>query len=273
MIDRGRNSGMLSLHVPRPVVAAFLVAVSSAILAILCDGQTMTTPMPTAELASFQESGCYIPYTLFPRRLCVEINLDVQCYNDTNKAWDEECSLCIEGQGYDSMESCVDVAADEYRPPIINNTEAGEEVDVPEDIDGLRYDVTMPQGDENTTTRDSSGSCSLSLSRQLSLATSGSHSGTNCPFQQSGMFLWHDSSAWKDRGEQPPKLGSAVRVPPNSKVLITSCSVRATGVYTKITIPASSQVCKDALPQCTCVTKMYRVRCGSCTFSILTIYN
>ena len=236
MVERGSKSGML-----RKVVAAFLVAVS--VMAPFCEGQTMTTPMPTAELASIQESGCYIPYSLFPRRLCVEINLERQCYNDTNKAWDEECSLCIEGQGYDSMESCVEVAADEFRPPFINNTEAGEEVDVPGDIDGLRHDGTVPQGDdENTTTRGSSGSCSLSLDRQLSLVTSANHSGTNCPFQQSGMFLWHDSSAWKDRGEQPPKLGSAVRVPPNSKVLITSCSVRANGVYTKITIPASSQV-------------------------------
>ena len=196
---------------------------------------------PDVESNSFQP--CYVPYSLFPEPQCAEINVEEQCFQDLEKAFDEECALCRVGRGFATMEECLQLTSEQA-----NTTDVPEDVSVPEDISDVR-DALFNASDDDTRA-GSLAHCSLSLTQQQERLSTRAHPGSNCPFQKrsGNTFLWHDEQAWRERGQDPPQLWSNVELPPNSRVVITSCSVRQYGIFTKIVIPKSSEVRSQYVP-------------------------
>lgn len=215
--------------------------------AVLCQAQTPVDFLEAANAgmsvdSSPHQPSCYVPYALYPRRLCVEIDLHAKCYTDQTKAWDEECAMCRAGRGYLTMEDCTAVRGGN-EPAVTPDNNTDEDTPEPEVIKDLERDYF----DNETSTRsDFFAHCSKEISEQLKIVTLQQHPGTNCPFKTNGLILWHDQAAWRSRGAEPPQLWSDVEVPSNTKVLITACSLRQDGIYTKIVIPASS----EASPAC-----------------------
>ena len=80
---------------------------------------------------------------------------------------------------------------------------------------------------------------------------------TNCPHLQDGLKYWEDPNTWRKTklllhrnyhyltnylaNGQVPAAGSSVTLPPNSKVLVTSCSFSSTP-YGNISIPPGSEL-------------------------------
>lgn len=62
---------------------------------------------------------------------------------------------------------------------------------------------------------------------------------------------WHDPATW---GGSLPSNGSAVNIPANTKVLISSCSIDSTYVFGLITIP--SGLINKLQPEISCVTNV-----------------
>ncbi|EGC31281.1 hypothetical protein DICPUDRAFT_156894 [Dictyostelium purpureum] len=60
-----------------------------------------------------------------------------------------------------------------------------------------------------------------------------------CPYLSSDLKHWHDPATW---GGVVPSPSSSIVLPANTKVLVSPCSISQTDIYTKITIPASSEL-------------------------------
>ncbi|GAM19287.1 hypothetical protein SAMD00019534_024620, partial [Acytostelium subglobosum LB1] len=63
---------------------------------------------------------------------------------------------------------------------------------------------------------------------------------TTCPHQQTGLKHWHNPATWPN--SVLPHPANTITLPANSKVLISSCSLNSNVVFTKIVIPATSQL-------------------------------
>jgi hypothetical protein len=72
-------------------------------------------------------------------------------------------------------------------------------------------------------------------------APSGATEQRDCPFLEAGLVDLHAAGTWPS-GAVPPADGSAVTLPANRSVLISHCSLAATGTYGVITVPASSRL-------------------------------
>ncbi|GAM24877.1 hypothetical protein SAMD00019534_080520 [Acytostelium subglobosum LB1] len=63
---------------------------------------------------------------------------------------------------------------------------------------------------------------------------------SSCPHNQTGLKHWHNPAIWPN-GVMPSPT-STITLPANSKVLISSCSINSNVIYSKIVIPATSQL-------------------------------
>ncbi|KYQ92567.1 hypothetical protein DLAC_06555 [Tieghemostelium lacteum] len=63
---------------------------------------------------------------------------------------------------------------------------------------------------------------------------------STCPYLPTDLVHWHDPTIWS--GGVVPSPATAITLPANKKVLISPCSISQTSIYTKITIPATSQL-------------------------------
>ena len=59
-----------------------------------------------------------------------------------------------------------------------------------------------------------------------------------CPHDIVGLRAWHDPATWPDG--IIPSNGSSVTIPVGAPVLISSCSIAASDIYTTITVPANA---------------------------------
>ena len=68
-------------------------------------------------------------------------------------------------------------------------------------------------------------------------------STTACPYNQSGLLHWHQPNTWTS-GTVPTANGSDVHIPPNTRILVSSCSLLCndTNPYGIIYVPSSSRL-------------------------------
>lgn len=224
-----------------------------------------------------QASGsCWVPFALFPERRCAEVRLEVECSaTEVTDTWDEECAVCRSGNGHPTRDICearrtgddpvdtrggdsAEMAAaeknaelEEFRISVLNRNYADTGL-----VGGSRNDerpeeplatndtvnFTVGAAASSRTSSSAPSLCKMSISDQLKAHYAAPLSGRDCPHAMPGLLLWHDAVGWNEAGGQPPTMWANVELPERTKVLVTECSVQQNGVFTKVVVPASSQV-------------------------------
>lgn len=90
------------------------------------------------------------------------------------------------------------------------------------------------------TTAHWSETAKLSDYRPPSSTYTANPSQSGCPHTQSGLRHWHDASTWGQAGV--PVNGATVRIPANTNVLVSSCSVDSSFVFGIVYIPVGSSL-------------------------------
>ncbi|KAG1661973.1 hypothetical protein FOA52_007145 [Chlamydomonas sp. UWO 241] len=167
-----------------------------------------------------EPSSCYVLVRSLPEREC-QLWIDDCTVPSVVQA--DHCTLCSRGWGtYATELECL-------VPPTQGPGPVGASPIDP-------YSYPAPHQPSNS-------GCSSDTRSWLD--TRPSDAGSACPHLQPGLSRWEIDQTWKSVGGGVPSNGASVKLPENTRVLVTACSFGSGAKLRSIEIPASSQLIFD----------------------------